>query len=466
MDSTCIALNRFGLGARAQEPAPSDPRRWLLDQLGRYEPLPAAWTAQPRTGALLADYAGQQQMVRTAADDAGKQAARQMLQRHARDVYLAAAGARLTSALNTQSPFAERLVHFWANHFAVSVDKATVIGLAGAFELEAIRPHVLGRFEDMVLAVARHPAMLLYLDQANSIGPDSAAAMRLAKRTDAPRRGLNENLAREAMELHTLGVRSGYTQADVTEFARALTGWGIAGPRGPRVAAMLTSAQPVDDNGFQYHPALHEPGPRVVVGRTYDDTGEDQARAVLHDLASAPATARHIAFKLARHFVADNPPPPLVQRLAAAFERSGGDLPTVYRALVESPEAWRSVPAKFKTPWEWAVSTLRALDRRELPAMQAAALMNQLGQPTWRPGSPAGYDDIAATWAAPDALLRRVEVAQRIAAQAGDAVDARALAPRLLPGAMSEQTTTALARAESPASALALLLVSPEFLRR
>jgi uncharacterized protein (DUF1800 family) len=465
MDPTCIALNRFGLGARAQEPAPSDPRRWLLDQLGRYELLPVAWTAQPRTAALLADYGEQQQMVRTAAE-AGKQAARQMLQRHARDVYLAAAGARLTSALNTQAPFAERLVHFWANHFAVSIDKATVTGLAGAFELDAIRPHVLGRFEDMVLAVARHPAMLLYLDQANSIGPDSVAAMRIAQRADAPRRGLNENLAREAMELHTLGVRSGYTQADVTEFARALTGWGVAGPRGPRVPAMFTSAQPIDENGFQYHPALHEPGSRVVVGRTYADSGEGQARAILHDLASAPATARHIAFKLARHFVADDPPPALVQRLAVAFERSGGDLPTVYRALVESPEAWTPAATKFKTPWEWAVSALRALDRREVPAMQAAALMNQLGQPTWRPGSPAGYDDVAATWAAPDALLRRVEVAQRIAAQAGDAVDARALAPRLLPGAVSQETTTALARAESPASALALLLVSPEFLRR
>jgi uncharacterized protein (DUF1800 family) len=465
MGPTCIALNRFGLGARGDEAAPSDPRRWLLDQFGRYEPLPAAWTAQPRAAALLADYAGQRQMVRAAAD-AAKQAAREMLQRHARDVYLAAAGARATAALNTATPFLERLVHFWANHFAVSIDKATVLGLAGAFELEAIRPHVLGRFEDMVLAVARHPAMLLYLDQASSIGPDSVAARRLAQRTDAPHRGLNENLAREAMELHTLGVRSGYTQADVTEFARALTGWGLAGRAGPRLAAMMAIEPPAGATGFGYYPALHEPGPRVVIGRTYQDSGEAQAGAILRDLATAPATAHHIACKLARHFVADDPPQAVVQRLAAAFERSGGDLPTVYRALIESSEAWTGAAPKFKTPWEWAVSSLRALNRRELPAMQVASLMNQLGQPTWRPGSPAGYDDVAATWAAPDALLRRVEVAQRIAAQAGDAIDARALAPRLLPGALSHETTTALARAESPGSALALLLVAPEFLRR
>jgi uncharacterized protein (DUF1800 family) len=138
----------------------------------------------------------------------------------------------------------------------------------------------------------------------------------------------------------------------------------------------------------------------------------------------------------------------------------------VYRVLVDAPEAWQPQPVKFKSPWEWSVSSLRAVGRREVPAMQIANLMNQLGQPVWRPGSPAGYDDIAATWAAPDALVRRVEVAQRIAAQAGDSVDARALAPRILPGSLTQATATAVARSESPAGALALLLVSPEFLRR
>jgi uncharacterized protein (DUF1800 family) len=466
MNAIAIAQNRFGLGARPDESAPGAPQRWLLDQLARYEAAPIAWSAQPRTGELMAEYAGQQRMVREAGE-AQKVAARQALQRQAREVYLAAVGARATAALDTPAPFAERLVHFWANHFAVSVDKLTVVGLAGVFELEAIRPHVLGRFEDMLLAVTRHPAMLLYLDQANSIGPGSMAARRLAQRADAPQRGLNENLAREIMELHTLGVRSGYTQDDVTEFSRALTGWGVARPAQPRLAA-VSSGMPAagTDLGFEYHPALHEPGPRTIVGRRYADAGEAQARAVLHDLATAPATARHIGLKLARHFMADDPPDTVVQRLAAAFERSGGDLPAVYRALVESPEAWRVAHPKFKTPWDWAVSSLRALGRREVPPMQMAALMNQLGQPVWRPGSPAGYDDVAATWAAPDALLRRVEVAQRLAAQAGDRIDARVLAPQLLPGALSDATATAIARAESPGSALALLLVSPEFLRR
>jgi len=349
----------------------------------------------------------------------------------------------------------ERLVHFWSNHFAVSVDKLLVVGLAGGFEADAIRPNVLGRFEDLLLAVVRHPAMLLYLDQAQSIGPSSLAGMRAGERQQRPR-GLNENLAREILELHTLGVRSGYTQSDVTEFARALTGWTLPGD---------DALQPAT-NTLRFVPALHEPGARTVLGRSYADGGEQQARAIIHDLVTAPATAHHIARKLARHFVADDPPTELVQRLTSTFERSGGDLPSLYRELLASKEAWQPASAKFKSPWDWALSSFRALGRQEIPAAQAANLMNQLGQPVWRPGSPAGYDDLTATWAAPDSLLRRIEVAQRIAMQAGTAVDARSLATRVLPGSLSDDTASAIARAESASTALALLLVSPEFLRR
>lgn len=470
MNVTAIGLNRFGLGARPDDAVPEQPRRWLLGQFERYQTLPAPWAEQPRTGAQLERFLDEQRAVREAAD-ALKVAARQLRQRDARQTYIAAVGARADAALDTPAPFVERLVHFWANHFAVSIDKLPVVGLAGAFEADAIRPHVLGRFEDMLLAVTRHPAMLLYLDQANSIGPRSVAAQRIAQRNGPRQRGLNENLAREIMELHTLGVRSGYTQDDVTEFARALTGWSIVGPadapRGGIMAVAAAGAEPAEGEAFLYRPAIHEPGSRTILGRSYAEAGngQGQARAVLGDLAAAPATARHIAFKLARHFVADQPPPSVVQRLAAAFQRSGGDLPTVYRTLVEAPEAWNAPDAKFKTPWEWAISSLRGLGRREVPAQQMAGLMNQLGQPLWRPGSPAGFDDIAASWAAPDALLRRVEAAQRLASQAGG-VDARALAPRLLPGSLGDSTAQAIARAEGPASGLALLLVSPEFLRR
>ncbi|HEY1231434.1 MAG TPA: DUF1800 domain-containing protein, partial [Ramlibacter sp.] len=332
-------------------------------------------------------------------------------------------------------------------------------GLAGAFEADAIRPHVLGRFEDLLLAAVRHPAMLLFLDQAQSVGPGSTAGRRSTLRANGGARGLNENLARESLELHTLGVRSGYTQADVGEFARALTGWSIVGPNDP-------PATVPGPHGFAWRPQIHEPGARTVLQRGYPQPGEQQALAILHDLATAPATATHIATKLARHFVADDPPTALVQLLADTFLRTGGDLAAVTRTLVTSREAWLPGSPKFKTPWDWAVSTLRGLGRRELPPMQAANLLNQLGQPVWRPGSPAGWDDVAASWAAPDALVRRVEVAQRIASQAGDAVDARQLAQRLLPGGVSETTAAQLARADSAGTALALLLDSPDFLRR
>jgi uncharacterized protein (DUF1800 family) len=454
MTAPAIALNRFGLGARPDEPPPQEPQRWLLAQLERYDAMPPPWQRAARTPALVDTWLVQQRAVRQA-PEGQRSGIREAYLREGREAYVAAVGARTASALQSPTPFAERLVHFWANHFAVSVDKLLVIGLAGAFEADAIRPHIMGRFEDLLLAAVSHPAMLLYLDQAQSIGPQSPVGLRGGDRQQRPR-GLNENLAREILELHTLGVRSGYTQADVTEFARALTGWTL--PSGDLAGRFAVP--------YRFVPAMHEPGSRTVLGRSYAENGEQQARAIIRDLVAAPATARHIAHKLARHFVADDPPAALVQRLAERFERSGGDLASVYRELVESPEAWATTSAKFKSPWEWAISSLRALGKQELPPQQALSLMNQLGQPVWRPGSPAGYDDAAAAWAAPDALLRRVEVAQRLATQAGSAVDARNLAPRILPGALGQETAGAVARAESAGTALALLLVSPEFLRR
>jgi uncharacterized protein (DUF1800 family) len=217
---------------------------------------------------------------------------------------------------------------------------------------------------------------------------------------------------------------------------------------------------------FQFAELLHEPGQRTIMGRRYSQDGQAQARAILLDLAASPATGKHLATKLARHFAGDDPPPAMVDRLTQAYLRSGGDLPAVYRAIVDSPEAWAPQPVKFKTPWEWSVSALRALGQDHLDAQAAAAMMNQLGQPVWKPGSPAGYDDIAASWAAPEALMRRVEIAQRLAARTGSTVDPRALAEKIFPTALGEPTRTAIARAESPAEGLALLLVSPEFQRR
>ncbi len=266
------------------------------------------------------------------------------------------------------------------------------------------------------------------------------------------------------MELHTLGVRSGYTQADVTEFARALTGCTVSGlGRGPGARFTGTEGEP---GSFVFAERLHEPGTRTILGKSWSQGGEGQAAAVLDLLAVHPATAQHVATKLARHFAGDDPPPTLVAKLQAAFLKSGGDLPTVYRALVEAPECWAPGPVKFRTPWEWSVSAFRALGTRELPPLAVPGLLNQLGQPVWRPGSPAGWDDIAASWAGPDAILRRVEAAQRIAQATRDTIDARARAAELFPGALSPGTAQTIARAESPTQGVALMLVAPEFMRR
>ena len=475
-----IALNRFGLGARPGDAPPTNPKAWLTGQFSRFEPRPQALAEVPsRSNVIsqLADYNAEARMGRQARqmqpaslatgapmDDAKKQAdpLKRYLRQAIRDDYVAMNSARLASAVATDNPFAERLVHFWANHFAVSVDKLPVIGLAGLLEFEAIRPNLFGRFSDLLLAVEQHPAMLVYLDQAQSIGPNSQVG-RFAAMGAGKQRGLNENLAREIMELHTLGVRTGYSQSDVTEFARALTGWTVSGiGRGP-AARFIGGA---DDGGFRFAEAVHEPGTRSIMGRSYAQQGEAQARAVLLDLAANPATARHVSTKLARHFAGDDPPKAMVDRLASAYLKSGGDLRTLYRALIDSPEAWSAGPLKFKTPWDWSVSALRAVGRTNVDPVAAAAMLKQLGQPTWQPGSPAGWDDIAASWAAPEALMRRVEIAQRLASQAGSAVDARALADKVLPGSLSAATRTAIARAESPQEGLALLLVSPEFVRR
>ena len=480
MSLAAIALNRFGLGARPGDAAPGDPRGWLLAQVRQFDPRPVVITALPDAAAMTLQYRqnlaqmrrqgvigarrpGDPEPPKGAEAQAANEKGANQAQRERRQAFAQAyggqVGARLTLALTSATPFAERLVHFWANHFAISTDKLATATMGGPLEFEAIRPTIAGRFVDMLLAVTRHPGMQFYLDQAQSIGPNSLLA-EAARRRNAPRQpGLNENLAREILELHTLGAGN-YTQADVAGLARALTGWSIGG----FVRRPLGVSAP--DGQFVFQPAWHEPGNVTVAGRPYRQNGESQALAILNDLALNPLTARRLAEKLARHFVADAPPPALVDRMAAAYLASGGQLLSLYRALIDAPESWATPLVKFKTPWDWLVSSLRALGSENVPPLQAIGALRELGQPVWRPGSPAGWEDDAARWAAPDALLRRVEVASRIAAPLAASIDARSLAPRILPGTLSPATANAIARAESPAEGLALLLVAPEFLRR
>ena len=458
-EQAVIAANRFGLGAKAGElPAiDRDPRRWLLEQL-HGEPPPQL-ASLPGSAEILRSVQDQQRDVRMARQSGDTEAARAAQRANRavfRDHFIEHATARYEIAAVTDAPFRERLVHFWANHFAVSADKPPLPALAGTLENEAIRPHVTGKFADLLLAVEKHPAMLLYLDNQTSMGPNSTAAQLAARR--GRELGLNENLAREILELHTLGVDGGYTQQDVTTFAKVITGWSVSGA-GPLARGGAAGE-------FEFRPAMHEPGSKTLLGKTYREGGVDEGERVLRDLAGHPSTARFVARKLARHFAGDEPAPALVERLRASFARTGGDLAELYRVLVESPEPWLAAAQKFKSPQDFVISSYRAFGQRPDKPQQMIAFLDQLGQRPYTPGSPAGFPDVDAQWNSGAALLKRIDWATAVGRFVADRVNPSALAPELLGPTLSDHTRTAIARAASAAQGLALLLASPEFQRR
>ena len=464
-----LAAHRFGLGEADLAPIGGDAIGWLRDQIGpadAQQPVadgrgPAEALADIATGLRL------QAAARNQRAESDEQALRASIRADQR--------ARLATAATTARPFAERLAMFWTNHFTVSLGKGSVRGIVGAFEREAIRPHVAGRFIDLLRASTTHPAMLRYLDNHLSAGPESRVVQRLARRAQAasvenaasgPTRpprvtGLNENLAREVLELHTLGAAhaaggygswGGYTQADVTALAAVLTGWrGLGYPA-------------ADASGFQAD--WHQPGRKAVLGRDLD-SGPEGLEVGLQMLARHPSTARFIGTKLARHFVADDPAPPLVDRLARAFADGDGDLPRVYHALLAAPEAWQRAPAKLKTPEEFVVSAARLLRLGARTVQRAPdAGLAALGQRLQAAPSPAGWPDRAEEWLGPEALWQRVEWASRLAERLGPQVDARALAQASLGPLLGVATRQQIERAADAPQALALLLMAPEFQRR
>jgi uncharacterized protein (DUF1800 family) len=457
-----IAANRFGLGARPGEieRARRDAHGWLQQQITGSRPVPDEIRRLASSAEICKTYSELQRERNEAKP--GSAAAKRLLgglRVQLVPYYLDQVAARYRVAVHTEESFRERLVHFWTNHFAVSADKPQVLALVGTLENEAIRPHVAGRFVDLLTAVEMHPAMILYLDNQSSIGPDSQLAQRRARRAPNAERklGINENLAREILELHTLGVDGGYTQQDVTTFARALTGWSIGTDRFPGDG---------EPGKFAFHDGAHEPGAKELLGKRYSQTGVAQPRAVLADLAQHPATAQHIASKLARHFVADEPPRAVVDHIAKAFLRSDGDLPTVHRAVLEAPGAWASPAVKFKTPHELVVSTFRALDFVPADPRQIAEPFELLGQRPYTPGSPAGWPDTATQWAGPDALLKRIEWGGTVATNVASREQPLSLGERSLGAALNERTRVAITRAVSAEQGITLLFASPEFQRR
>lgn len=354
--------------------------------------------------------------------------------------------ARIKMALTAEIGIVERLVWFWSNHFCISTAKPALRGMAGGYEREAIRKHVLGQFADMLFAVETHPAMLYYLDNWQSTGPNSFAGRH-------QRRGLNENLAREILELHTLGVRSVYTQNDVTNFAKVITGWTIVPLRREERGGQ-----------FEFAPNRHEPGPQTVIGKSYPDGGLEQGRAVLRDLARHPATATHIAKKLAMHFVADAPPSSLVERIARRFLDTDGNLKEVTRTLLQSHESWEAPRTKLKRPSEWLIGALRIASVTEPHVGMTMRAQSILGEPLWRPSSPKGFSDESATWI--DGLSDRLDVANNLARYFQAAENPSVVLEHALGPLASDETKSTVARAEDRKQALALLFMAPEFLQR
>ncbi|MGZ9100745.1 MAG: DUF1800 domain-containing protein [Brevundimonas sp.] len=467
-EAAAIAVTRFGLGGKPGEIAAvaQDPRGWLTAQItpggAPVPPGPLPTTldqiaalrthsrvvrqARARIAAMAIAAEAAMEDGAAARPDASPES-RQALARSTADEFLART--RLGTA--TEAGFAERWALFWINVFTASATKFQTGVFIGPYEREAIRPHVFGRFEDLAVAAETHPAMLMYLDQSASVGPNSVAGRRRQS-------GLNENLAREIMELHTVGTDGGYSQADVTEFARAMTGWSVAAeaPAGSAAAG---------SGGFVFRAAAHEPGPRTVMGRRYDGDSHTLGERILRDLANQPATARRLARRIAVHFVADDPPESLVARLQTAWLDSAGDLGRVAGALVAAPEAWSPQAAKVKTPYEFIVSAHRALGAQPQTLAPVRQALLQMGQPMFQPPSPEGWPETAEDWAGPHALVTRLTWARAMSDLSADA-EPVAVATSALGARLQDRTREFMMRAESRAEAMTLFLMSPEFQRR
>lgn len=479
-----LALHRFGMGPRPGSIAAigTDPRGALIAELDRPLALNAAASlptsakayrtvadanARRTARAKQAQQQAKKQQMAAAGDqgqaqaqpegraqgyaqekDAAEMAAKQAadaIPDPGRPIYLQEAKLRTEAALAADIGFTERLVWFWSNHFCVSANR--IQSMSGAYEREAVRAHALGRFVDLLLAVEGHPAMLFYLDNLESMGANSTAGINR-------NRGLNENIAREILELHTLGVRTGYTQDDVINFANVMTGWTLLPP----------DADPQHGGEFTFNPRLHEPGGQTVLGKRYEQEDAEQGRAVLRDLAAHPATATHIATKLARHFVADEPPLGLVEQMAESFRETEGDLKQVAIAMVSSDEAWRGPPSKLKRPSEWGVGMVRATGITTVDPERFTGGQALLGEALWRPSAPKGYPDDEPSWI--DGVGRRLDVANNFAERITGMADPQAIIEDVFASQIAPEVKQAVGRAESRQQALALLFMSADFQRR
>ena len=436
-----IAAHRFGLGAGVEEmqSIKRQPKIWLLNQL-KYQQADPITAKLQSSDALTKKIGGLKQ---------ASQNERRTTLKKGYELYKKEMEARFRQTVSSQTPLLERLVLFWSNHFTVSAKgKPHLAWLVGAYEREAIRPHILGKFSDMLIAVTQHPAMLVYLDNIMSFGPNSLVGRKR-------KRGLNENLAREILELHTLGVNGGYTQEDVIGLAKIITGWTVKPAR-------------QGGGGYQFIQYVHEPGTHKLLGKSYSQKGESQGIAALNNLARHPSTARFIATKMAQHFISDTPPERCIKKLEKTFLNTGGDLRAMTETLINMKEVWAAPLPKVKTPYELVISTFRLTDipPKTLPFERIAQSLALLEHVPFQATSPAGWPDTEKGWLSPNAMMNRVEWCHAIAQVIRPKENPLDIAKSVLAGVADPATLLWIERAPSPIEGAALLLASPEWQRR
>ena len=456
-----IALNRFGLGARPGEAKAiaTNPHGWLVDQITNAGPIPAIpciGDTKSRFHALdafrraksdadkaeaAAIAAGAPPALKTLAPPDAAKPQPSALDNPPGKIFDNDLIRRAEQMASSDAPVLDRLTAFWSNHFAVSTTRDEIHVLAVPYENEAIRPALLSTFRDLLESTATHPAMMLYLDEGASIGPDSPFGLH-------NRKSVNENYAREIMELHTLGVNGGYTQNDVQELALALTGLGCS---------------PADGEGVWFFDR-HEPGDRALLGHKLPGS-RDQMAVAFDILASHPATIRHISTKLCAHFCGDQPPIPVIRRVAQAWHSSNGNLRAIYATLAASPEAWVPRPVKYRNPQDFVLAAARAMGLTG-HGRDLLHEMRILGHAPFQAPAPTGWPDADGDWLNPAGVTGRVGSAQRLAALAGADIDAPAMLAEAASFQENTPTLDVVTTEPNPKRAVALVLASPEFQRR
>jgi len=449
-----IAVNRFGYGARGDELAHAkpDPKKWLLSQLQTI----GFNDKHPTSSDVFVAHAKYQKQKKLMKKQLKKAPASQRQQRDknnnsrvkntVRQTYITMTADSLKQIIVSEYSVSWRLLDFFSNHFSVSTAGRLMIGLSPTLEREAIAPNLLGNFAEMLLAVEQHPAMLIYLNNEKSFGANS----RLAKKKKV---GLNENLAREIMELHTLGVDGGYSQSDVIELAKAISGWSVKNAKKER------------GTGFIFRSYGHEPGPRMLLGKKYLQQGVKQGQQMLRDLAMHPKTANYVCAKIAHHFVSENPSPSLINKMQKTWLNNQGNIKQVMITMFNAEEAWLDGPQKYKSPRDFIISAYRAIAPKRLYDKALFYALNNLGQTPFNAGSPAGFSDDESHWLGASALMARVEWSSLVSAKM-KRVNAEQVMSTALGNSISQHTYQMVMRAESRQQASTLLLMSPEFQRR